>query len=76
MYLPKQVEVTVFFYLVLLCCEIVILFGLGFVKDGLIKKSGEGGGAGSVVEVSGDLKRVGDTCGAVVHEVQDYCFEV
>ena len=56
--------------------EVLEGLGAGFVKDGLIKKSGEGGGAGSVVEVSGDLKRVGDTCGAVVHEVQDYCFEV
>ena len=47
-----------------------------FMKDSLIKENGEGGGAGSVVEVSGDLKRVSDTCGAVVYEVQDYCFEV
>ena len=46
------------------------------MNDDLLKENGEGGGAGSVVEVSGDLKRVSDTCGAVVYEVQDYCFEV
>ena len=46
------------------------------MKDSLIKENSEGGGAQSVIEVSGDLKRVSDTCGAVVHEVQDYCFEV
>ena len=58
--------------------HVEVLEGLGavFVNDDLLKENGEGGGAGSVVEVSGDLKRVGDTCGAVVHEVQDYCFEV
>ena len=47
-----------------------------FMKDSLIKENSEGGGAQSVIEVSGDLTRVSDTCGAVVHEVQDYCFEV
>ena len=44
-------------------------FGVVFVKDELLKENGEGGGTGSVVEVRGDLKRVGDTCSAVVHEV-------
>jgi len=43
--------------------------GSAFMNDDLLKENGKGGGTGSVVEVRGDLERVGDTCGAVVHEV-------
>jgi len=43
--------------------------GSAFMNNELLKENGEGGGTGSVVEVRGDLERVGDTCGSVVHEV-------